>query len=281
MRRATPHRAPLRSTFASRLTNLGDHTMKCLLVLWLLAALPAMVRADKPADLLEKKTFTDAKGKTLSYRLLKPENYDPKMTYPLVVFLHGAGERGSDNTAQLVHGVAEFAKAENRKKYPCFLIAPQCPSNAKWADVDWGAEKHVMPKEPSESGRLTLELIAAAQKEFSIDAKRIYITGLSMGGYGTWDLIARRPELFAAAVPICGGGDEATADAIVKIPVWAFHGDKDTAVKVSRSRNMIAALKKAGGDPKYTEYAGVGHNSWDKAYADAELMKWLFAQKRP
>ncbi len=249
----------------------------CFAALFLL---PAAVSAQKPADLLEKKTYTDAAGKTLSYRLLKPDDYDPKQSYPLVVFLHGAGERGTDNTAQLVHGVKEFAKAETRKQYPCFLIAPQCPNGAKWCEVDWGADTHVMPKEPSEPARLTLELIAALQKEYRIDPKRIYLTGLSMGGYGTWDLIARRPELFAAAVPVCGGADETTAATLAKIPVWAFHGDQDGAVKVSRSRNMIAALKKAGGAPKYTEYAGVGHNSWDKAYADAEMMKWLFDQKR-
>ena len=252
----------------------------CCVVAWLTVA-PPSASAEKPANLLEKKTFTDAQGKTLSYRLLKPVNEDPKQSYPLVVFLHGAGERGSDNTAQLTHGVGDFAREENRKNYPCFLIAPQCPSGAKWSDVDWGAEKHVMPKEPSESGRLTLELIAAMQKEHRIDPKRIYITGLSMGGYGTWDLIARRPELFAAAVPVCGGGDEATAAVMAKIPIWAFHGDKDGAVKVSRSRNMIEALKKAGGEPKYSEYAGVGHDSWVKAYSDPEMMKWLFAQKRP
>jgi predicted peptidase len=239
-----------------------------------------MARAQKPADLLEKKTIPDAKGKTLPYRLLKPDNYDPKQSYPLVVFLHGAGERGTDNDKQLVHGVGDFASAENRQKYPCFLIAPQCPNESKWCEVDWGALSHTMPKEPSEPARLTLELIAAMQKDFSIDAKRIYLTGLSMGGYGTWDLLARRPDLFAAGVPICGGGDEATAATIAKIPIWAFHGDKDTAVKVVRSRNMIEALKKADGVPKYTEYPGVGHNSWSKAYSDPEMMKWLFAQKR-
>lgn len=256
--------------------------MKLLNRLFLaLAALVGLADAVRAADLpLEKRTYTDSDGKTLPYRLLKPDDYDAKKTYPLVIFLHGAGERGDDNEKQLVHGVPEFAKAENRQKYPCFLIAPQCPAKAKWVEVDWGAETHKQPEKPAEPMRLTLDLIGALQKEFSIDPRRIYVTGLSMGGYGTWDLVARKPELFAAAVPICGGGDEATAEKIAKLPIWVFHGAKDTAVKVSRSRNMIEALKKAGGNPKYTEYPDEAHASWVPAYRDAEMFKWLFAQKR-
>jgi predicted peptidase len=249
----------------------------------LLAAEPPVTRV-KPRegtrDMLEKMIYTGADGKTLPYRLLKPLNYDPKEKYPLVVFLHGAGERGDDNDKQLLHGVPEFLTAENRKDYPCFLIAPQCPEGKKWVDVDWSAESEVQPKEPSESMRLTLGLIDQMQKDYPIDAKRIYVTGLSMGGYGTWDVIARKPDLFAAAVPICGGGDETTASKIAKIPIWAFHGAKDPAVNVSRTRRMIAALKKAGGEPKYTEYPDEGHASWVPAYKDAAMMKWLFAQKK-
>jgi predicted peptidase len=229
--------------------------------------------------LLDKRTFTGERGGKLPYRLLKPDDYDAKKSYPLVVFLHGAGERGSDNDKQLIHGVAEFVRDENRKKYPCFLIAPQCPDGKKWVEVDWGAASHHMPAEPSQSEALVLELIAALQKEYSIDAKRIYVTGLSMGGFGTWDLICRKPGLFAAAVPVCGGGDEMQAAKIAQLPIWAFHGAKDDAVKVSRTRNMIEAIKKAGGHPKYTEYPKEGHASWVPAYKDAEMMKWLFEQK--
>src|SRR5579872_7061378 len=137
----------------------------------LLAALvlPATALAQEKVDvktLLEPKVFKGGDGKELKYRLLKPDHYDPKKSYPLVVFLHGAGERGDDNTAQLIHGVAEFASEENRKKYPCFLVAPQCPKNQKWADVDWGAASHTLPKEPSEPARLVLELIPALEKEY-------------------------------------------------------------------------------------------------------------------
>jgi predicted peptidase len=123
-------------------------------------------------------------------------------------------------------------------------------------------------------------LVESMLKDLSIDPKRIYITGLSMGGYGTWDLIGRRPDLFAAAVPVCGGGDEGIAHTIKDIPVWAFHGAKDTAVKVSRTRNMIAALEKVGAKPRYTEYPDVAHDSWSLAYEDPELFRWLFAQAK-
>jgi predicted peptidase len=240
-------------------------------------------------DLLEKRTFRGKSGKVLRYRLLKPDQgpdasiiRDPSSAtkYPLVVFLHGAGERGSDNEAQLLHGVAEFAKPESRKQYPCFLIAPQCPDGKKWVEVDWSAATHTQPEEPSESEALLLELIPALEEEYRIDPKRIYLTGLSMGGYGTWDLLARRPDLFAAGVPVCGGGDEKQAETLAKMPIWAFHGDKDTAVPVSRSRNMIAAIKKTGGKPHYTEYTGRGHDSWVPAYKDEAMMKWLFEQKK-
>jgi predicted peptidase len=239
-----------------------------------------MSRADDVQQLLEKRTYKDAQGKALPYRLLKPDNYDPKSKYPLVLFLHGAGERGDDNEKQLIHGVPEFAREDNRKKYPCFLAAPQCPAGAKWVDVDWSADTHVQPDEPSESLRLALALVGALQGEFSIDAGRIYVSGLSMGGYGTWDAAMRRPELFAAAVPICGGADETRAERIARMPVWVFHGAKDPAVKVARSDRMVAALIKAGGNPGYTRYPGEGHASWVPAYRDPELFKWLFAQKR-
>lgn len=237
-------------------------------------------RADDFRDLLEKRTYSDNTGAKLHYRLLKPHQQEADAQYPLVVFLHGAGERGDDNDAQLVHGVREFARAEARKKYPCFLIAPQCPSGKRWVEVDWSSRSHSLPKQPSHPMRLTLELVESIQKELPIDARRIYITGLSMGGYGVWDALARKPKLFAAAVPVCGGADLNTAKTVREIPVWMFHGDQDNAVPVGRSRDMAAALKKAGGHPKYTEYRGVGHNSWDSAYRDADMFAWLFAQKR-
>jgi predicted peptidase len=160
------------------------------------------------------------------------------------------------------------------------VIAPQCPDNQQWVEVPWTADEHRMPKEPSRPLAQTLELVTALQNEFSIDPDRLYITGLSMGGFGVWDAIQRQPDLFAAAAPVCSGGDATLAKQIKDVPVWAFHGDRDEAVKVRRSRDMIAAIQAAGGQPKYTEYKGVGHDSWTATYKDPELYKWLFAQKR-
>lgn len=232
------------------------------------------------ADAPEPRVFTGDDGNKLPYLLLKPAGYDPAKKYPLVLFYHGAGERGDDNRSQWKNGVPVFQSPENREKYPCFVVAPQCPAGKQWVDVPWGADSEVQPEEPSETMKLSLEILDAVRKEFPIDSDRIYVCGLSMGGFATWDVIARHPGLFAAAVPVCGGGDEKTAAKIKDLPIWAFHGGADNVVKTIRSRNMIAALKEAGGSAKYTEYEGVGHNSWDKAFNDPELLKWMFEQKK-
>lgn len=258
----------------------------CGLAVTVLAALAATAGenarpADPVAAAFEARTYADAKGETLLYRLLKPENYDPKQKYPLVIFFHGAGERGTDNVAQLKHCVATFIKPEVRAKYPCFVLVPQCPPNQKWVDMDWSSQKGEQPKAPSPSMRKVLELTDALRKEFSIDAGRFYVSGISMGGYATWDILCRKPDMFAAGVPICGGGDPTKVTPMAKVPVWAFHSDDDKAVTVDRTRAMIKAMKDAGGSPKYTEYTGLGHNSWTKAYAEPDLLPWLFAQRRP
>lgn len=230
-------------------------------------------------DRFEARVFKDADNKALNYRLLKPKAYEAGKKYPMVIFLHGAGERGNDNAKQLVHGMKDYASDALMEKYPCFVMAPQCPEGKLWVDVNWSSLKHDMPSQPAEPMRLTIEALGALQKEFSIDATRLYVTGLSMGGYGTWDALQRYPDRFAAAVPICGGGDVKQAKKIAQIPIWAFHGDKDTAVPVERTRTMIAALKEAGGMPKYTEYPDVGHDSWTATYKDPALHEWMFAQR--
>lgn len=231
-------------------------------------------------DALERREYKDATGARLLYRLYKPKGLAPQEKVPLVFFLHGAGERGDDNEAQLKHGVKYFL--EQQAKYPCYVVAPQVPNNLQWVATPWGNPKHTIPEKPTEPMRLAIELLAAIQKEFpDVDPKRIYVTGLSMGGFGTWDLLMRQPKKFAAAVPICGGADDAKAALIAKIPVWDFHGGADDVVKTVRSRNIIAALKAAGGTPKYTEYPGVGHLCWDQAYGEAQLFPWLFQQKLP
>ncbi len=231
-------------------------------------------------DAPEARIYTAADGATMPYLLLKPESYDPQKQYPLVIFYHGAGERGDDNHIQWRNGIEVFQKPDNRQAHPCFVIAPQCPREKQWVNVPWSGDAHVQPEEPSESMKLSLEIIKSVQKEFAIDADRLYVIGLSMGGFATWDVITRYPDLFAVAVPVCGGGDEKTAAKIKDLPIWAFHGDMDKSVKTIRSRNMIEAIKQAGGHPQYTEYPGVGHAIWGLALHEPELLKWLFAQKR-
>lgn len=241
-------------------------------------------RTSPYTDLFGAKTYTDAARGKLLYRLHVPKSYDASKKYPLVLFLHGAGGRGDDNLGQLVdtrgNDATKWAGPEFQLKNPCFILAPQCPANKKWVDVDWSAPKGTMPKEPTDELRMTLEVLRVLQKEYSIDPSRLYVTGLSMGGYGTWDLICRHPELFAAAVPVCGGGDETQAERVKKLPLWCFHGANDKVVPTLRSRNMVEAIRTAGGDPKYTEYEGVGHDSWVKAYSEPGLAEWVFAQKK-
>lgn len=226
---------------------------------------------------MEKNSYRDAEGNELPYRLLTPERLEAAKRYPLVLFLHGAGERGTDNEAQLKHGVPEFLQPAVRWKYPCFLAAPQCPSGQWW--TDWSERQQAeLPTEPL---RMAIELLNRLERDYSIDAARIYVTGLSMGGFGTWDLLWRLPQKFAAAVPICGGGHVADAPRIAHVPVWAFHGALDDVVSVSYSRTMIDVLRRAGGQPRYTEYPDVGHDSWTPAYRAPGLFDWLFAQRRP
>jgi predicted peptidase len=261
-------------------------TMTAVLTVLVAAAASADegAMAKKYGGQFEKRTYTDSAGKKLLYRLLKPAEYDASssMAYPLVVFLHGAGERGDDNEAQLVHGAPEFATPEMRKKHPCFVIAPQCPKNQSWAKVDRKAGDLVatLPAEPTEPMRLVLEVMDSISKEFHIDPKRVYITGLSMGGFGTWDILARHPERVTAAVPVCGGGVEDTAQNFAKTPIWVFHGGSDPVVKPELSRRMVEAIRKAGGKPGYSEYPGVGHDSWTITYHNPDVLDWLFAQKK-
>lgn len=227
-----------------------------------------------------KAQFVNAEGDTLRYRLLKPVKTEKKTNYPLIIFLHGSGERGNDNEKQLIHGTWLFKQKENLANYPAYVMAPQCPEGQRWVEVDWKKKTTRMPDEPSQSLSLVMEMMDILLSTYPIDPNRIYVTGLSMGGYGTWDLICRYPDRFAAAVPICGGGDAECAEFIKDIPVWAFHSSDDPVVPVEQTRNMIEAIRAAGGNPRYTEYSNAGHGSWKPAYEEPELLPWLFAQKR-
>lgn len=228
----------------------------------------------------EKAEFREGK-ETMPYRLLRPLAVKKAEKYPLVVFLHGAGERGTNNTTQLIHGSSLFLDRKNREKFPAFVIFPQCPTGKRWVEVDWSEKKpHQQPKEPSDPMRMTRALVGQLLKDLPIDEKRVYVVGLSMGGFGAWDFAARYPELTAAIVPICGGADDTTAPKLKDISVWAFHGAKDTAVWPERSRSMIEQLRKLGAMPRYTEYEKVGHDSWNHAFREPELLHWLFSQKK-
>lgn len=236
------------------------------------------------AQFREMTVMTDAFGptkNTAKYRLLAPDDVQTEAKFPLVLFLHGAGERGVDNKKQLLYLPDVLATEESRKKYPCFAAAPQCPPNMKWVDLPW-EEETSKPQPPiSAPMKMVLAILDEVLHTWPIDPARVYLTGLSMGGYGSWDLAMRRPTHFAALAPLCGGGDESQAGVIKDLPTWAVHGDKDTAVPVARSRNMIKALEAAGGKPKYTELAGIGHNCWTKAYSpDFGLLDWMFQQRR-
>jgi lysophospholipase L1-like esterase/dienelactone hydrolase len=242
-------------------------------LLWMATSL---VRADD----FEARTFKGADGATLPYRLLTPKNYDKAQKYPLVIFFHGAGERGDDNGRQTKHGAKLFAKPEVRDKYPCFVFAPQCPNEQTWSAVKGWTDPVSFSPDPKPAMKLALGAIDELLKEFSVDQDRVYVTGLSMGGFGTWDLLSRAPERWAAAAPICGGGDPSKIAVAKGVPIWTFHGMNDNVVPLERSREMVAALKAAGARPLYSEYPYVGHDSWSHAYGEPMLLPWMFAQKR-
>ncbi len=229
-------------------------------------------RLKEMAQSFEAHTFVNGQGDSLVYRLMKPLDYDKTRQYPLVVCLHGSSAVGNDNVKQVAATLPAqlLSESANRKKYPAFLFVPQCPRGFGWGGL---------PEHPSVDS-LVFEAIAALEREFPIDAKRRYISGYSMGGYGTWHFICARPEMFAAAVPTCGGGNPTYADKIIAVPVWAFHGAKDMNAPVRDSRNMIKAMKQAGGHPRYTEFPDAAHNIWEEVYQTTELPEWLFAQKR-
>lgn len=232
-----------------------------------------------------KRVLADVRDKLpegLPYRLYVPRGYDRTRQYPFIVYLHGAGERGTNNESHVSRNGAPRLINELQALTPCFVMAPQCPADRRWVEVNWGErEPHKMPQQPSEPMRLLMQLLDELPQEFSFDARRIYLTGISMGGFGTWDLLVRRPNFFAAAIPVCGGADNSTASQIKHIPVWTFHGEADDVVTVGRTRGMVEAMKAAGAAIQYTEYPGVGHNSWDKAYAETGLFEWMLAQRRP
>ncbi len=241
----------------------------------------------------EPREAKDGAGNVVAYRLLKPTGYDAmsraRHAVPLLIWLHGSAERGTDNKKQLYSGVWEYAADDVRAKYNCFIMAPQCPYTMGWADttgapgsreVARATSNYRLAEKPNAVTEILIRTIENLEKEFpSLDGDRVYITGASMGGFGTWELIMRRPDLFAAAAPVCGGGDETQAARVAKLPVWMFHGEKDEAVKVQASRNMHAALKALGAPVFYREVPGAPHAIGDPTMRP-DMLEWLFAQRR-
>ena len=224
------------------------------------------------AQLCDPGVFVNSKGNTLHYRLLKPLDYDPTRKYPIVISLPYGGQPATDTIRQIEGAVAAelLTMDGNRRAYPAFIFIPNVPPGAGWGGI---------PNYP-EADSLVFDAIISLDRRFSIDEKRRYVVGLSRGGFGAWNFICKHPEMFAAAIPVSGGGDPGLAPKTVNVAVWAFHGAKDKNVPVINSRNMINAIKSAGGHPRYTEFPDEGHNIWYKVSTTPGLLGWLFAQHR-
>jgi len=251
--------------------------IRCLFSI-LPVALTALAGADDVVDGFIAGQTTAANGRTLPYRLFMPRVPD-QAQLPLIVHFHGAGSWGDNNTAQLGQA-RRFGTSAWQSAHPCFVLAPQTPTGEKWVDLDWRKTDHAMPTEPTWQMATVIALTEKLIRELPIDPTGVYVNGQSMGGFATWDAISRWPSLFAAAVPVCGGGDPLQADKIKAIPVWAFHGAKDTVVPPDNSRRLVAALQQVGATIKYTEYPEVAHDAWNYAYDEPGLRDWLFAQRK-
>jgi predicted peptidase len=255
-----------------------------LLIAWLIS----LQGFSQNSLLFEKQLFVQGED-TLRCRILTPLGYSPAKKYPLLVFLHGAGERGNDNEKQLLWGADWLSDSLNRTRYPAIIVMPQCPTESYWANmIQTGVQDSLGGRifdttlPAPEPLRLVFDFIDTLVAHGAIDPQRVYIGGLSMGGMGTFEALWRRPDLFAAAFPICGGGNpEKARNYALKLPIWVFHGDADPVVTVSHSRRMVQALRATGARVRYTEYPRVGHDSWKNAFQEKELMDWIFSQRKP
>lgn len=232
------------------------------------------------------KVYISQEGDSLLYRELKPYKIDKGEKYPLVLFLHGAGERGKDNLSQLTHGAKMFTNPVNREKYPAFVLFPQCPADLYWpmpTRPNNFKEGNPFPvdAEISRPLALTQELLNQFIKKHPVDKNRIYVVGLSMGGMGTFDIVCRNPNLFSAAIPICGGINTERLNGFKSITAFRiFHGDADDVVPVKFSREAYLKLKKEGANVEYIEFPGANHGSWIPAFNRNDFMSWLFQQEK-
>jgi predicted peptidase len=251
--------------------------VRYLLLIFLVSNICCKLFAQK-IDTIKGECFIQAHK--LPYTLLKigcDSNNSVKV--PIVLFLHGAGERGDKNKEQLTVGLPVLINSIiAAKNYPCILIVPQCPVNQKWVDTDWTKKSHLMALNMAWPLNGAVQLLdSLVRNNLFIDTNRVYLTGISMGGFGTWELVQRFPKKFAAVIPICGGGDTSRAKSIVNTPIWAFHGRKDKLVPVSRTLDMIKAINNSK-LAKCTIIEKEGHLCWNTTYKNSALIKWLFSQ---
>lgn len=261
--------------------------MKKMYALVMISAFLSMSFVTQAQDLeaYEKKVF-ESKENGLPYRLLMPKNYNPNISYPLLMFLHGAGERGSDNELQLVHGARFFLKDSIRDSFPAIVVFPQCKTEQSWSNVLYAPQGDgrifLFPENVDEN--LHQDLLSGLVKElrlnYLIDDTRIYVGGLSMGGMGTFEFVRRNPKMVAAAFAICGAYNPKAAGKMNNTAWWIFHGEDDTVVPTVHSQDMYDALKASKADVKLTLYPGVQHDSWTNTFAEPGLMEWLFSHRK-
>jgi predicted peptidase len=220
-------------------------------------------------------SYRSSGGEAMAYRLFVPPDFDAAKKYPIVLWLHGAAGRGSDNFSQLTGGNSAgshfWTTPENQAKYHAFVLAPQVDATKGWARPHTNT--------PPVAIRLALEILGTLEKRYSIDRTREYVVGQSMGGEGVWAALSIAPERFAAAIALCGYGDAYMIPRVAKVPVWIFQGEEDPLVPATRAREWVAELRKAGGTPQYTEYPGITHNVWDVAFSEPALAEWLFSHQ--
>ncbi|PQB07653.1 phospholipase [Polaribacter filamentus] len=242
--------------------------------------------SQKHTDLYDSKSLV-YKNDTLQYRILLPENFTEDKQYPLVLVLHGAGERGNNNSSQLVHGSNLFASDENREQFPAIVIFPQCPKGDYWANatIDRSTKpiklKFSLESKPTKSLELVMNLLQTYLQKPFVKKEQIYVGGLSMGGLGTFEILYRQPNTFAAAFAICGAGNPEGAKEYAKnTNLWVFHGANDDVINPQESINMVSGILKYGGKPNFSLYANDNHNSWDSAFAEPALLPWLFSKSK-
>ncbi len=233
-------------------------------------------------SLFSYETHTDKAGTTIPYRLYLPSNYDATKEYPLLVVLHGAGERGNNNESQLAHMIRALYDQNASPLADAIVFCPQCPENQQWVDTPW-ANGNYSSAAVAESNELkcVIDIIAKLKKDYSVNDERVYAMGLSMGGFGTWDLLTRHSDIFAAGVPICGGGDPLKAKELAKLPIWTFHGSADGVVPPSGTKAMANAINKQNPENfHYEEFQGMDHGIWETVAGREDVLKWLFEQSK-